>query len=1364
MKSQALEYKVENVKKYAQSAFEEYRNAHLDNSLNNARKACEAIARAIILKKMTARDGMKVILGEIDVDKRPKRRPKHGFEPPLLYSLLFYLDSKSWVDKPIYFRFQDIRFGGNNASHDAIFVKSEITEDDASLCLEQLKWILKWFWNKILKLPIPQNLINFSETEKLIVSPENNVIWDAFYQECNYFSNDQRFILITPFSFESLTGNELRVLSRIKWSMIFDFDSSTKETGFYKSVSAEFADQQIRPISIEEKDRKDEIISNSHYALNWFFANGLSSIPTTIAKGVREWRTTLKYSAFIRRLVKELINERVRSFTFIYLLNDVQYLQTIVQAIDENASNNRLIKHIMLYQDDVLFPKLQGEFEQYEMKLFNLPLSAVIAGINRSLNETANRKKNLLLQIPARSENSDEIYVDISNKYLSYLDKDIEVLHQGISTEKIESKVDGDFYKGKTISWKELAVDLDAGRSVLEETIELNQKWLDAAKGAYVVELSHKPGGGGTTLARRVAFKFHSKYPTILINKYHREKTNAAIFDLAEISKKPIFAIVEAYQVTQNELNSLVRRINEDKKHVVILYVSRSFGNQNRLKEYSKRIFLNDKTMDLNERNRFVSKYLQVSPESSKNSLKLLGEKNPHDCEIIDFVITAYQDEYSSEKVEDYVLHYLEKLPQNHLQFTGYAALIYYYTQNTTLDLWFDKLFSSGSLNSDYRSISEDEKYITKLFINEHDEVDEGTNYWRPRFSQFASEILKLVLVGLNRKSKNNWKDYLARWSVDLIRDCRSNHEYLTDDIREMFKSLFLNRDNEDVLGIDEAYDNSNVNDRKFASIIKHIADKEQQLSVFKCLVESFPEEAHFRGHLGRFMYEKSATPSEFDEAYDQISQALEIGDNDYNLWHIKGMCNRRKIEFLVRSDLASYNGDSLFELAELIQELSEGANEDFEKSRSYNPYNLHSHTAQIQMLIQVVDFGRKISNAKSREDFIASKENEWYESQLSEIFNLLDEAKYILELSRDLDQSKFIIKSKRMIESCEANLFGLIGDYSKAVDRFKALSEVADRSIRPYFRKMFVYATLASKVNNSHNRFREAWSKLSAFEFESLKKAIENNIREEPENSNHIKLWLQAVRFSKNYVSLEECFSTIKIWYDNSVKHEIAHLESTYYLYVIAASKAISENDSIDDRFINEAKKYLKECKEMKANDKFSFEWYGTNSGIKRLVSHSVLGKMSSEKRFFEDTSLLARVEGTITNIAERQKGRITLKCGLDAFFVPSSGGFEKDIDETTEVTFFVGFRQDGLFAWEVQRLAMNKSTTVSKPILQNVELENYDEDASITFDELVDEQLSDLELGDLNESVFRSETPTLEGVKVVGKIDISQFKRKKQ
>jgi len=66
----------------------------------------------------------------------------------------------------------------------------------------------------------------------------------------------------------------------------------------------------------------------------------------------------------------------------------------------------------------------------------------------------------------------------------------------------------------------------------------------------------------------------------------------------------------------------------------------------------------------------------------------------------------------------------------------------------------------------------------------------------------------------------------------------------------------------------------------------------------------------------------------------------------------------------------------------------------------------------------------------------------------------------------------------------------------------------------------------------------------------------------------------------------------------------------------------------------------------------------------------------------------MLERIEGTITQIISRQQGKIPLKSGIEAFFVPIAGNFIEGKDETSIVTFLIGFRHDGLFAIDVRKI----------------------------------------------------------------------------
>ena len=111
-------------------------------------------------------------------------------------------------------------------------------------------------------------------------------------------------------------------------------------------------------------------------------------------------------------------------------------------------------------------------------------------------------------------------------------------------------------------------------------------------------------------------------------------------------------------------------------------------------------------------------------------------------------------------------------------------------------------------------------------------------------------------------------------------------------------------------------------------------------------------------------------------------------------------------------------------------------------------------------------------------------------------------------------------------------------------------------------------------------------------------------------------------------------------------------------------------------------AKQYIEECKTKSSTPKSTFEWLGEENGIAGIINHR-----------YKDNHKLFRTSGTVSQIISRQQGWIEMKCGLKLFFVPYLAKLEQGRDEMKEVSFYVGFRHDGLSAWDVVLITINDS-----------------------------------------------------------------------
>lgn len=1307
-----------------------------ESALTNIRKGCEAICRIIILIEKGDIDGLKIINGTIN----NKNFSVINTKPIDFFNLIDTCKHHKWFDSikkendRLYHKFDELRSLTNKGSHDNIDQGSKPSIQEIQYCIVIFKNIIIWFWDKKLLIPMPQvviSAIDDLDIDNTMLIEDNN--WNFLTESCANFSSITQNFLISPPTFIDLSKDQLLILSKINWNIIFDFDEDSKKNGLCNAFESNTT-RNIRPITIEQIEQKN-ITSSSKHTINWLFTNGISDIPTSLVNNYREWRKK-KYIFLLKQVIEEYANQSSRcQLNVVILYDEVDYIEKIIEIVCDIYPEN-LLNIVILSENEDKFYQIT---DKYDVHIINYPTIKFIQSID-SLIESKNLQIKSI-QIPAKKDDND-VLIDIRDKYLSFLDKDIEILHKSIHNSNTQNEEALSFYKGGLIKWEELANDIEVRRDIEKEAFEKVEIYLNkqSSKGP-IIELFHNPGSGGTTLSRKIAFSLKDKYPVVLLNKYKRNITSQGLFELSELTKKPILVVVESHNVNVNDLHTLIRENNAAKKHIVYLYLQRFYKQSSVTKNNQSEVYLKDSMLTIDERDRFVSKFALNIPSKS-DAIIMLKNNQPTECEVIDFSLTAFDDGFSKEKIIDYVKTYLQQVPQNQKEFIVYSCLYYYYTQSSISEFWFYKKFANNSLTKELTV----NQIINKLLIREKDDNGDYNGFWRPRFNQFAKSIIS---ISLDTSENDNWKDFLSEWSNKFINDCKESNEILIDEVRIAFKKMFLLRNNEDVIGLDNI---DEINNNKFSQLINDVKNYNQQKLIFENLTRNYPNEAHYRAHYGRFLFEKQESEKDLELAKVEISEAIDLGQNDYNLWHLKGMCNRKTIEYKLNK---SYNLDpaDYDDFFHWLQLETEEAQDFFTNSKEIRSDNLHCHTAEIQMLIRVINFAKeKLYPNISISSFLTSPANIWYENQVNKILELIEEANYIIELSTDMDNAKHMSKARNMIEDGEAKTFKLLGDITKSIDRYKKLSETANNSSRPYFRKMFILSTLASKVNGDMRNLKIAWSLISNYERKEILKVVESNIHDQPDISSNYRIWLQCVRYNSEYVSLEDVANKVKIWYDNSIQNKISHLEATYYSYVFNAIALIEQGDTLNEIQLNRTINYIQECKEITTNDKFNFEWYGVGTGSKKILNYIELGSMKNEGlKLFEDDSKLQVVEGTIITINDRQKGKIKLKCGLEAFFVPAIGKFEKGRDETTNVIFYISFRYDGLQAWQVKRFDK-----------ENLELiEEYKYKSKLhSIIKSNEEKINNTKIIE-DKKILKNEFPQLAKPKIVGTIDLSKFKK---
>lgn len=1255
-----------------------------EEALERFRKAAEAFMKVYIYNTFGDELGQEIIDGQKDEFGNSLPSPHRK----LMLQNMIDLQARHQFWNSTQFgnynsRVKDLQLKGNKFSHDNEN-KDELYRY-ALLCKSQIIELAYGLYSDLDEKVPDIFRLELEQINNEFKMPD----WKEFYDFVEEFENRCRYILIAPKDYGNCSIEALGILRHIKWSTIVDFNPRTKDNGLYKSFGKEL-DEKCIPLMITQLHERNIASNSSGNTINWIFANGLDTVPETVTNVFKTWRSK-KYHKLVSNIIEDSNRNSISRLCIVFVDTEIDYMVEIVRELaDLDGIDNDLIRIAYCSSSIDLRMEVECQLQNFDFNyhVFNLSISELVSGI---ASVTRQEEAKNIIFIPGKTKDKEDELLDATDKYSRLFDSGIHIVHQNIADTCEETALPiPNFFSGNKITWKELSEEVDVSRDLFEELKIKITGLLDNSKQSVKFDLFHQPGAGGTTISLRLAYSLRNKYPTIILSSYDKAKSYDKLSELISIVNMPLLAIVEASEIRENDVMELIMRFNKQKQVIVFLVVKRELKRQKK-SSGSLSMSLTDKIRGNDEKSRFISKLKLYTNKSE--TIRALENLPVTSSEVIDYALALSQGTYNKSKLSEYVKGYLSQLPDDQIRFVSFVCLIYHYSQLKVSQLLFRKMFKQDIDN--FLRIN-GEKYILKILIQES-ENGEATEYWRPRFSIFA-EIVLHILLG-DGTGNDNWKDQLPLYAKDLIYVIKENNPSLVDESKRLLTNVFLERGNEDVLGVESDW-NSIVFNEQFSMLLKDIGDKtEEQKNILLLLANSFPHEPHFWAHLGRFVYEKAENYLEYKEAFDYIGRALsEGGDIDYNIQHIAGMCYRREIEFYKRNDL-----ELSFDELEVLTEKSKYY---FEKSREIQPTNIYAYISEIQLLSCVLEYGMFLSKHNNFRQFLLDIDYCWFLEQYEIMNELIDDANIVLQQQEQLGKSIRVMKSRSMLSLKESQSKFYMGEYQTSLPIISKLIEKSPREQRPRLRMTYVRSLLLSKVKGDKNKLTEAWAELGNNECRVVNDYLTTNIKQDSSNVYSLRLWFDFVRYSKYEINDNEIISRLTMMYENSQEKSLNRGQAAYYLMILKSIQLIRKGFSLTDRLIDEIKNYKEECRRISSYDKYSYEWLQDLSGIKGIVNYKQKG----------DKTELMDVAGTIIDVFSPQQGTIRLECGLDAFFWPIHGNFSRDKDVSEKVLFKIGFRHDGLAAYDVHReneIVTKKDTQEDVPSeIETLQQNDKDED----------------------------------------------------
>lgn len=692
------------------------------------------------------------------------------------------------------------------------------------------------------------------------------------------------------------------------------------------------------------------------------------------------------------------------------------------------------------------------------------------------------------------------------------------------------------------------------------------------------------------------------------------------------------------------------------------------------------------------------------------------------------------RDKETSQNLCSYVQEWMGVLPENLVKFCAFVGFVFKYSDlgvNQTLlkSIWkVDKRFSIMLYQPEVVSA------IKKLLVEET--IDgSNTGIWRPRYNRFSTFILSAY--------KSNWEAGLSEIAKEFISLCKNAGELGSDD-KDMLYSVFVIRKNADYRALEDRAANIR---NKFSLLVKDLNDNERAEALFYSLVEAFPEDAIFRGHFARFLYEK-ANMSKFItiddrlfiDAQSQLNQAFNINPDDTDLYHMQGMLLRRRTNALMRMfqrdvQTKDFEEIEIREIRDCLEDWVQRAYEAFEKSIDLSPASPYGYAAESQLFREAIEFGQKLLQATDysfcETDYVFSE----YTEKLGVVLDLFEQICYAFK-NEGLTQ---IFNSYRIYESVRAYHENLVGRNIESIKKYRKMYSNASDEKKLFYGNLLLKSIVYSKTSTKDTR--KAYRNLTRQERNEIE-----GILEFQKNKGDIKSYetmFMIKLYSPEDYSLDETIDLLKEWesqYDENIKFGWGYLNVCFYLAVCYCAKSIKgavpnlELTSLASTYFKKSEDFAKKFDKGTVLPQC---YLGERDDI-----HCIIDK--NMKDTDADT-----ITGVIHHI-NKNKGILKMRCGVEVTF--NAKGFDILHDEGQTLRGVLGFSYSGPGLYDF------------RPENVGDRAEVYDEQdgTETTFEDLEEfyvpsEILVEEPMGE--EEPKKTEKPQL---KVVDKIDLTQFEKR--
>jgi tetratricopeptide (TPR) repeat protein len=884
--------------------------------------------------------------------------------------------------------------------------------NDVTRTPEEIYTIMQWF----------QNDLTHS-----IVSPQQSV-WDHFIEASSIdnvsgFDLSRKYILIASSLRDEITKN-LSILGEIPATLVLDFDPQSDVDGLLREVRGRLKR------SLHTLVKRDRLTVNPEGTTYWFFVRGLNGREGTLEMGdYKAWKKNYggEIGEQLRNFAKAINPVPVTCIVLWYQEPHLsRHLQSILSSIEEAFEN--AVEFVIVTHYPGELQEIQNEVDA---EIININIHELCSGLDVLISDSKSMEANEYL-LPSSS--NAPIRLDFDER--KWLEEELEIVHlnTGATAPELNEMVGRRFLCGAEITWHELSLHCDVVRDKTEKVKHQVEAELSRRR-AWRVNLYHESGAGGTTVARRILWELHSKFPCVVLKHSKPLETSERLFRLASLTGQSILLLIDSSQIPERQVDELYNYVRSKQLSVVILHVQRRSNPQ----AERERVTYLEALLSNKECWKFVEKFSQFEPTKRLDLERLVSDNiQPKGKTAFYFGLQTFGREFLG--LERYVGHRLESLSSGQRSILLFLSISHYYAQHSVKSQAFaDFLGIPPNRTVNLREAFSSSEEVLDLLI----EV-EG-NSWRTTHSLIAQEILELGLVNPG-SDRRTWKQNLSNLAKSFAEFCRGNGLIPGEEMLELVRRTFIYRNNLDVLGTERVAAPAL---QSFSQLLQDIPSPEGRLETLRQLTQLYAEEAHFWAHLGRFY---ASQLKNYTQALECIEQAISLTNSkDHVLHHMKGMAIRYQINNLVaeKSEIQT------------VVDSAKVASSAFEEARKLSPDDEHGYISEVQLLAKLLDYAGT-QHANGILSYLTTPGIDPF------LLDSLERAEDLLEQVRRNREGQG--EPSPLEVDCRAKLDALYGRHDRALQTWDSLLSRKD-SYHPPLRRQIIWTHLAR-----HDR---SWNKL---------------------------------------------------------------------------------------------------------------------------------------------------------------------------------------------------------------------------------------------------------------------------------------------